>query len=1679
MRINFANGYKDIVPNDESYRLRSIMGDNDITLKFSLPDFIEFPLGSFVNYQGQRYTLNSPAKINEVNSTNFEYTLILGSPQDLLRNFKIKDTQGRLKFPITAKPSEHLELLVYNLNQNDSGWSVGACIDKYEKLISYNHTNCYDALQTIASEFKTEFEIVGKTIHLRKVEYNKDNPLFLSYGLGNGFISGVGRQNDDQKAGFNVLYIQGGDRNIDFSKYGNKELLLPKNQRYTYKGVTYQTDAKGLSISVVGDTSVTENRKEESLDLTHIYPQRTGTVSEVITVDEEKNFYDFKDSSIPANLDFSQCRMDGNKITIRFKSGMLAGREFDIQQDDKSLTGYVHAERRFKLVPKEEDGYIMPNETFKPEIGDKYAVFGMMMPNAYICDNSSKTGASWEMFKEACKHFYENHESKFTFKGTLNGIWAKKDWVNIGGRLKLGGFISFSDEKFQPEGINIRITSIKDFLNNPHSPEIELANSVQGGSIATELDKIKENEVVREDLHKRAIDYTKRRFRDAEETMKMLVNSKLNFSKGINPMSVNAMQLLVGDKSLQFRFVNSMVKPIIEVEHSFIYDQKRKVLKTSGGILQHLTLGIDTVKPNQPYKFWNVTAFQSPALTEENKTYYFYIKANKNNQSASFVLSEDAIGLEEVSGYYHLLTGILNSETDGERSFVTMYGFTEILPGQIKAKKWSSGDGRQYIEFLQNVMRIKGVVEFTSDSPALQQTYDQAKSLDDAQIIGGENLLRNYNDLTKWLKEHSVNVATDNEVTITIARHLGVYQNIEVDKNTDYILSFYVDEVTNNCYVGVGGNQTDSLWSGIIGYSQMQNGWNEVKFNSGNSDLVRVYFKISQDTSAHFKLRSAQLEEGNKRTAHCSSLKDVQANIEKTKQEVIQANQNYVNSKNFVTQVTHEADLDGVRTEAEQKAIDEATKKMNLAKAYAVAQDNLLRTQQKAYADGKISQAEQNAINVAQAKSNLAEQRAKAYADGKITAEEQRAIADAQNKLNKAKKYAREQDESIQIGGENLLRNYNDFSKWSKEHDVNITDNEVSILLNDYQSNLGVYQDADIEVNTDYILSFYVENIKGNGSVKFGVGGNNSSSNWSGLTNGYSEMVSGWNEVKFNSGSSTSARVYIAGKGTNLKFKIRSAQLEEGNKRTAHKISIKDIQSEVEKNKQAFDNFKNTTFKAFSDGIIDKPEKEALKLHLKVLNKELGDLSTIFNSIYGSRYTATAYKNTMNASYVAYENSLNSLKSAINNAIGDGKITTSERNAVDNAFRDYPKKLKELRNVLERGTRKIENAVKEEAKAHAKALDDAQVIGGTNLLKNSNKRVSSSSYKLAEYYLTEKIKEGEDVVLTLWGQLGSDRSHFRAYNSGGMVRLSNLKKIKKGVYQAKFQWKNSTPYNGSTYICDDTYIRVYHMYSSGTSVSMIDKIQLEKGNKGTDYSVANEDIQVEINKTKQDTENARQQLAAQIARAKQEAINQAQRAYDKAQKVAEKTDFLNETKIDGNTVATGTMMVGGMAGANSGITGVGNYDQAPRIWAGAKKNKIPLNKNDANFLVTQDGTVYAKQAEISGKIGALSGFLGGFLIKEHKIVGKIGTSIPYFDSDGNFIDNIEIVKDIIEINNKDGYFLIEKDVGFGKSTMKIEDNRIRLKEKTFTGLTSETIIEAGKIKLKDNEGNTKEITASN
>lgn len=658
----------DIPVDDTSYRYRAIRQGDKVYLYFSLTEHVEIPVYSYINYQGQRYTLWKPENLTKNGERNLEYTVEFGGWWELLNRTKYKFLSGKphkLKFPLTGTPRLFMQLLVDNLNLHDSGWALGTCIEGSEKAMAFDHESGMEVLNRFADEWNTEFEFISKTINFGKVERFKDDPLPLSYGKGNGFKTGGGRQTQGEKAPVTILYVQGGERNIDVSAYGSSTLLLPKNQILEYQGRKYKTDQDGMFITRADRDLV--DYSEDSYDASNIYPSRVGTVSEVIAVDPEKNIYNIKDSSIPAALDYSQCRIAGEKATIIFQSGILTSKEFDLEQTDDALTGYIHAERRFKIVPQDIDGTTMPNETSKPAVGDKYAIFKISLPDAYVCDNISQSGASWDMFREAVRYMFENEDEKFTFTGELDGIWAKKKWSEIAAKVEPGCYIQFSDNQFQPEGILIRITSVKDYINKPHAPEIELSNTPVAGFVSSELGKLEGNEVKDEERYNSSLFYTKRSWRDVKETQKMMFDPDGSFKQEYTASLLAEFgHLVIGMKSQQMDLIGVKFIPNA--------DNNANSFKSTAGKLVHFTI---KETPTE----WTIPA--SSHDLSSSLYYYVYAKCNRTTSTGSIHVTNQQIKFDSDSTYYYFWIGTLNTPEDNVRSWLPLFGYTEIAGQSI------------------------------------------------------------------------------------------------------------------------------------------------------------------------------------------------------------------------------------------------------------------------------------------------------------------------------------------------------------------------------------------------------------------------------------------------------------------------------------------------------------------------------------------------------------------------------------------------------------------------------------------------------------------------------------------------------------------------------------------------------------------------------------------------------------------------------------------------------------------------------------------------------------------------------------------------------------------------------------------------------------------------------------
>ena len=142
-------------------------------------------------------------------------------------------------------------------------------------------------------------------------------------------------------------------------------------------------------------------------------------------------------------------------------------------------------------------------------------------------------------------------------------------------------------------------------------------------------------------------------------------------------------------------------------------------------------------------------------------------------------------------------------------------------------------------------------------------------------------------------------------------------------------------------------------------------------------------------------------------------------------------------------------------------------------------------------------------------------------------------------------------------------------------------------------------------------------------------------------------------------------------------------------------------------------------------------------------------------------------------------------------------------------------------------------------------------VYGRNLLLGSGKEVSNSNYNIANYWLAEQIPEGTQVTVTIWGELGEDRTGFKLFNSGGNVTASGgfhgdtneaFIVLDEGVGKTTFNWSTTDKNSGS--IAPNTYLRIYAFPHKSTpnTTSTIHKIKLEYGDISTEWTPAWEDI---------------------------------------------------------------------------------------------------------------------------------------------------------------------------------------------------------------------------------------------
>ena len=436
----------------------TMMKEDYIVLPFSLDEPVYFCLGDYVDMSlyvddglGGKI-----AKIYElvdlyqptynISTGGYDYQLKLDAYYVKWKNkiFKYTPEHGgqEAAFSLTATLDVHLDLFLRNLSAlgykyrgTAFTYQIDQTVANAPHVINYQNTNMFDALTLMAEAWGTEWWVDGSVIFFGRCEFS--DAVDLEIGVEAATMS----RSDSKGTYATRIYAFGSTRNIpeDYREVDSSVVVNGVVQRRLMlpSGTPYIDAYPGMK---------TEEAVEAVVIFDDIYPHRVGTMSSVTavprteeieeedgsTTQESYTVYRYKDTG----LDFdSKYILPGEELQITFQTGSLSGMTFGVafNPDNKNPE-----EQLWEIVRNEDYGVMLPNDTLKPKDGDTYILSGFdstMVSDLMIPDAEQELKARAEDYIEKTK------VDDGTYTATLASHWVNADLINrtfgIGQRVNL------------------------------------------------------------------------------------------------------------------------------------------------------------------------------------------------------------------------------------------------------------------------------------------------------------------------------------------------------------------------------------------------------------------------------------------------------------------------------------------------------------------------------------------------------------------------------------------------------------------------------------------------------------------------------------------------------------------------------------------------------------------------------------------------------------------------------------------------------------------------------------------------------------------------------------------------------------------------------------------------------------------------------------------------------------------------------------------------------------------------------------------------------------------------------------------------------------------------------------------------------------------------------------------
>ncbi|WGQ12988.1 phage tail protein [Sphingobacterium faecium] len=1565
-------------------------GVHELVFTVDVPSVLDIEIGDIITFHNEVMKVNYTPTYTNNGEFSRSYVITFEGHRATLYDQPLVD-EGDIEFNYYGDAVDLLNLVLTNINTLDAGWTAGEVETVEPQAFEFDNVSCLEALNTIAEKFGLEWKIKQRVITLKK-NTGVERAVVLSQGRSNGLYSLTREYLKDSNI-VTRAYALGSTKNLP-AEYEGKRLSLPDY-------IEANTDKYGIKV------------KYYKFD--DVYPRRTGTASAVTKVNDKT--FTLTDTGL--NFDVNGQRAGENDVKIVFKSGSLNGQEFTVSR-------YDHATKTITYKANEDsNGLLVPFGVTVAEVGDKYTLVGLIMPQTHIDE------AKAELVTKRAEALTRDSVPKVVYSLNSDVLFLKDNGLT----LEAGDIVRVKDlEIGLDELLTIQRVSYPAIFPQQLVPGMQFVAEVGNTSYEKIQDKIykdvQEQKTINGQIRRNTAELARVNALRLRELQNYIFDADDYFDTDrIKPQSIETQMLSVGAKSQNFYLSGVTMQP------NYLGDASR--FYVSAGQLQHREISIDAGY------IWNLSAQAFYGL-EPNKTYYLSAKCSKTNLTGTYSLTDTPQTVESQAGFYHFNIGVLYPiGADGNRFFANTSGVSYVVGSQITTGRVKSLDGNTWFDL--DTGEIRGKIKFTSGQ-TVESAIDQAKGEAVAQSgvatqqaiaalsVGSRNLLlKSDTDLIKNGGRGYFIGAYD---------FSDAFRPLEIGKEYTLVVKAK-HEGQGAIGIWVDGHQAID---GMGGYA-----WQ-------NEETIKVFrFVVVNTASTRTQIHFYNVPEGNYPDL-CIIYWAVlyEGNItnppldwtpspEDFQQQIIDtdnARKEYIDAQDNLKEVEVKAYTDGKVSAEEARAIADATAKANAAKSYADAQDLLLKAQTDAYADGKVTAEEQARISQAQtnlqaakdyaeAQDNLSKIETKAYADGIVDAEEARAIADAQTKLNEAKLYAEEKQveangyalnlvNNISVGGRNYFKKSSLINLWGGTTDLIRSDSGFSVV-GVYANNAEIRISNVIDSNGVYTVSFehkyefapsYVLNI----DVCDQQGYNFKSDDLDWKKFSFTFTVTNYGD------GSIYNFVDIIGL-TAQRHYFRNFKVEKGNKATDWTPAPEDLQQQIidtDNARKAYidtqDNLKETQTRAYADGIVSAEEARAIADATAKANvaKSYADAQDLLLKAQTDAYTdgkvsveeqarINQAQSNLDAAK-AYAEAQDNLSKIETKAYADGIVDAEEQRAIADA-----------------------QAKLNEAKLHADSQASqaqANAIAASN--QNTTNAIAALSVGSRNYFLDSKgvfpylgtldmkplspdanFKTGDVITVSAFGKNGARMYLYHNFGNGWNFPTMHFDNTS---WEKKTVTITIPEFDGAGLPMDGTrpYGLAINASFLGTSeLAEIKDIKVERGSKATDWTPAPEDLEKQI----VDTDNARKlyidaqdnlketevkayadgKVGAEEARAIADATAKA----NSAKAYADAQDLLLKAQTD--AYADGKVSVeesARIAQAQANLTAAQNYataqdnlakietkayadgivdaEEARAIADAQTKLNEAKNHADAQASQAQANAINVAQSNIQQEIGALS-----------------------------------------------------------------------------------------------------------